>query len=260
MRAEAPAAITKQQNQRGKLAELEAEVAALHEELRRAQRLAAVGTMTAIVVHEFNNILTPIINYARMAESNPKMITKAIARASEGGQRATDICEALLGITDEDESNIPTEQSVVEMIRDILTAMARNPGKDGIELTIDVPDNMTIVTRRCEFQQVLLNLLLNARAAVLAKPAPRSIGIAAERDNGWMVIRVADNGGGIPPEITDKILRPFFTTKGGDGNGKGRGHGLGLALCREIMNMLSGDITVDSEVGVGTTFKLRLPA
>ena len=259
MTAEAPTALKKQQNQPDTLAELQAEVAALREELRRAQRLAAVGTMTAIVVHEFNNILTPIINYARMAESNPKMITKAIARASEGGQRATEICQALLGITDEHESNGPTEQSIVEMTGEILTAMARSPGKDGIELTIDVPDGLTIVTRRPEFQQVLLNLLLNARAAVLARPAPRFIGISAEREDGWTVVRVADNGVGIPPKIIDKIFQPFFTTRGGDNNGESRGHGLGLALCREIMDMLSGDITVDSEVGVGTTFELRLP-
>ena len=249
-----------QQPCQDKLTELQAEVAALREELRRAQRLATVGTMTAIVVHEFNNILTPIISYARMAESNPKMVTKAIARASEGGQRATDICEALLGITDEDGPNSPAEQNVPEMTREILTAMARNPSKDGIELTVDLPDDLTVVARRCEFQQVLLNLLLNARAAVLAKPAPRFIAISGGVADGWTVVRVADNGVGIPEEIVDKIFQPFFTTRRGQGNGQTRGHGLGLALCREIMDMLSGQIHVDTEVGVGTTFELRFPA
>ena len=116
------------------------------------------------------------------------------------------------------------------------------------------------VTRRCEFQQVLMNLLLNARAAVLQKPMPRSIRVTAECDNSWIVVRVADNGVGIPAEIIDKIFRPFFTTKSEGGNGEHRGHGLGLAFCREIMDLLSGEISVETEVGVGTSFTLRFPA
>ena len=70
-----------------------AEVEALREQLHRAQRLAAVGTMTAMVAHEFNNILTPIINYAQMARTNPKLTDKAIAKAADGGQRASSICQ-----------------------------------------------------------------------------------------------------------------------------------------------------------------------
>ena len=257
MITEAHAATEEQQNQQDKLSEMQAQVAALREELRRAQRLAAVGTMTAIVVHEFNNILTPIINYAQMAKSNPKMVAKAIEIASEGGTRATEICQALLGITDERDGREPTEQGIAEMIAEILTAMARTPGKDGIDLSIDVPPDLTLVTRRPEFQQVLLNLLLNARAAVLEKPAPRFIRISAERNDSGTVVRVADNGVGIPQDIMDEIFRPFFTTRGG--NEDDRGHGLGLALCREVMDVLSGDISVDSEVGAGTTFTLQFP-
>ena len=259
MITEAHPTIEEQQDQQDKLLEAQAEVAALHEELRRAQRLAAVGTMTAIIVHEFNNILTPIINYARMAQSNPKMVAKAISLASEGGTRATEICQALLGIADDRDNREPTEQGIAEMAEEILTAMARTPGKDGIDLTVDVAPDLTIVTRRPEFQQVLLNLLLNARVAVLEKPAPRFIRISAERDNDWTVVRVADNGVGIPRDIMDEIFRPFFTTRSGNGNEGNRGHGLGLALCREIMDVLSGDISVDSEVGAGTTFTLRFP-
>ena len=260
MITKATVAIEEQQNQPGKLAELQAKVDALQEELRQAQRLATVGTMTAMVVHEFNNILTPIINYAHMAEKDPEMVTKAITRASVGGQRASDICEALLGIVDGLQNRPPAQQNIVEMTRDIISAMGRNPGKDGIDLAVDIPEDMTIVTRRCEFQQVLLNLLLNARAAVLEKSMPRSIRITAERENNSIVVRVADNGVGIGPEIIDKIFQPFFTTKSEGGNGEHRGHGLGLAFCRKIMDMLSGQISVETELGVGTIFTLRFPA
>jgi len=240
-----------------RIAQLQAQVDALREELRRAQRLAAVGTMTAMVAHEFNNILTPIINYAQLAKNNPKMIPKAIARASEGGLRATEICKAILGIT-RDEDQGPSQEGLADMTHEILAAMAREPGKDGIELSIDIDEQLTVTTRRLELQQVLMNLLINARTAVLARPAPRVIHIAAEYDDDWIVVRIEDNGVGIPPEIIDRIFQPFFTTKG-EADGSTRGHGLGLALCREIMDALSGEISVESTVGVGTQFTLRFP-
>jgi len=238
---------------------LQAQVDALRGELRRAQRLAAVGTMTAMVAHEFNNILTPIINYAQLAKNNPKMVPKAIDRASEGGLRATEICKAILGITRDDDHG-PSQESLVEITHEIIAAMAREPGKDGIDLTIDIHQELTVTTRRLELQQVLMNLLINARTAVLAKPAPRLIRIAAEQNDDWVTMEVEDNGAGIPSEIIDKIFRPFFTTKGAvDAKGKTRGHGLGLALCREIMDTLEGDISVESTVGMGTKFTLQFP-
>ncbi|MBL7134530.1 MAG: HAMP domain-containing histidine kinase [Phycisphaerae bacterium] len=241
------------------IAHLRAQVDALRHELHRAQRLAAVGTMTAMVAHEFNNILTPIINYAQLAKNNPKMVHKAIARAAEGGLRATEICKAILGIT-RDEDRGPSEEGLLDMTHEIIAAMAREPGKDGIELSIDIDEELTVTTRRLELQQVLMNLLINARTAVLAKPTPRLIHVTADRNDNWIFMRIDDNGVGIPPEIIDKIFKPFFTTKGvADGNDKTRGHGLGLALCREIMDTLSGDISVESTVGVGTQFALRFP-
>lgn len=260
MTAKASTAMQEEHSQQDKVAELQAEVAALHEELRRAQRLAAVGTIAAFAVHEFNNILTPIINYARLAKSNPKMIPKAIASASEDGLRATEICEALLGIADENRTREAAEHGLDDMTREILLAMARAPHKDGIDLSVDIPPDLTVMTRRCEFQHVLLNLLINAREAVMAKPPPRSIRVAAVRDNGWAVVRIEDNGVGIQPAIIEKIFQPFFTTRSDNGDGRSRGHGLGLAMCREIMDMLDGEISVESTVDVGTTFTLRLPA
>ena len=241
-----------------RVALLEAQVASLQNELRCAQRRAAVGTMTAMVAHEFNNILTPIINYAQLAKNNPKMVPKAIDHASQGGLRATEICKAILGIT-RDEDHGPAEENLVGMIREIVSAMGREPEKDGIQLSLDIADDFTVTTRRLDLQQVLMNLLINARTAVLAKPAPRTIDVAARRDGGQVVLTIADNGVGIDPAIIQKVFRPFFTTKGEGYNGQAQGHGLGLALCREIMDMLAGDILVESTVGAGTTFTLHLP-
>ncbi len=249
---------TKKENHEQKLENLQAEVEALKEQLRRSQRLATVGTMTAMVAHEFNNILTPIINYAQLARSNPDLIEKAISRAADGGQRATNICNAILNMT----RNAPTEPveiNIKELISDTISAMARDPKSDAIELTIDSPDDLVITTRRVELQQVLLNLLINARAAVLAKNGPRSINISATKTKGSIEVCISDNGIGIGPENLKKIFQPFFTTKASE-TGDSKGSGLGLAVCKEILTALRGDIDVESKPDQGTTFIINLPA
>jgi len=106
---------------------------------------------------------------------------------------------------------------------------------------------------------VLLNLLLNARAAVLEKNAPRLIEVSAATAGSEVVIHVADNGVGIPREDLKRIFEPFFTTKPSP-DGKPGGHGLGLAICRDIIQSIKGEITVDSTPGSGSTFTLLLPA
>ena len=244
---------------REQLERLEAENRALRAQLCHSQRLAAVGTMTAMVAHEFNNILTPIINYARMARRNPKLTDKAIARAADGGERATEICRALLGIA-RDDSAEPTEVRLAELIQETLAAMARKPERDGVELVCSVPDGLAIRTHRVHLQQVLLNLLLNAHAAIAATGRrPGWIRIAAERDRHTVRITLGDSGVGIPPENLEHIFDPFFSTKG-EHDGAPGGCGLGLAVCKEIMIALGGSISVDSTVGEGTTFTVRLPA
>ncbi|MCK4601828.1 MAG: HAMP domain-containing histidine kinase [Phycisphaerae bacterium] len=240
------------------LARLHDEVEALREQLKRAQRLATVGTMTAMVVHEFNNILTPIINYAKLARNNPSFVEKAIARAEDGGQRATNICRAILDMAREDSSD-PVEVNVPHLISETLEAMARDPQKDGIKLTLDAPADLTVSTRRVELQQVILNLLINARAVVLERSAPRLIGVSAERDGNKIVIRVSDNGAGIQPENLERIFEPFFTTKKAPSGHLG-GDGLGLSICREIITSLGGQILVESTPGEGATFTIHLPA
>ena len=239
------------------LARLNDEVRSLRRELRRDQRLATVGTMTAMVAHEFNNILTPIISYAQMARKNPRMVEKAITRASEGGLRATEICKAILGMTSDGPAR-PTEEQLAPLITEILAVMGREPAQDGIDLVIDIPRNFTVTTCRLEMQQVLLNLVINARTAVLAGSGPRRIEISVTRDAGNITLRVSDSGVGVAPELIDRIFDPFFTTNGHDG-ADSKGHGLGLAICKEIINSMGGDITVASTPGQGATFTIRLP-
>ncbi len=240
------------------LQRLQGEVEALREQLRRAQRLAAMGTMTAMVAHEFNNILTPIINYAQLAQKNPALSGKAISRAADGGQRATQICKAILDMSRDGLKELQ-EVDLVELVDQTLSAMARDPRKDGIELLIEAPKTLTIHTRRVEIQQVLLNLLLNARAALLAGTGPKRIGIRLARQASGVSIEVSDTGVGIAPENLQRIFEPFFTTKDSDQDAA-KGHGLGLAICKDIIQTLGGQISVQSKPGQGATFSVILPA
>ena len=240
------------------LERLRAEVNALREQLRRAQQLATVGTMTAMVAHEMNNILTPIISYAQLARDNPQLTSKAIDRAAHGGQRATDICRALLDLSSPED--LPPEKvALTDLVEEVLAALARDPAKDGIELTTDIPGDLRITTRRSVLEQVLVNLLLNARKAVLSNDGVRRIALSAGRAKDCIAIQVRDTGVGIPPERLGHIFEPFVTTSGGGDQGI-RGYGLGLAVSRDLVARLGGEIHVDSTVGRGTTFTLRLPA
>lgn len=233
--------------------QLEAQVCSLQEQLACAQRLATMGTVSAMVAHEFNNILTPIYNYARMAAGgDEEMRDKAIRYALEGSTRAAAICRALLGLAGP-EAQTTRKVSLAALLADTLTAMGRDFSKDGIRLVTKVPPRLRVTTRPAELKQVLLNLLLNARAAVMDKGSGQSISISAERTDRSVILRVADTGVGIPPAIKKRIFEPFFTTRGAAGTG------LGLAVCRQIITSMKGRLTVRSQLGKGTVFTISLP-
>jgi signal transduction histidine kinase len=230
---------------------------ALRNQLRHCQRMASLGTMAAMVAHEFNNILTPMMNYAQLARENPALVDKALHKAVDGSQRAAVICQAILGFSRND---VPpgTEVNISSLVAETLQAMGRDLRKDGIELTYRGPADLSVMTRKVELQQVLLNLVLNARTAVLDREGPRRIEIGAERCADGLVLRVADTGVGIAPEHLKRIFDPHFTTRKGE-DGQAAGHGLGLYICREIVKSMDGSITVTSQPGAGATFTVCLP-
>jgi signal transduction histidine kinase len=234
--------------------DLRERVELLQTQLRRAQRLATVGTMAAMVAHEFNNILTPILNYAQMAKGGDAAMTqKAVHHALEGSQRAVAVCRALLDLSGNNNEDTQ-EVGLLDLVDHVLEAMARDPAKDGIVLTKKIPEKLRLTTRPSELAQVILNLLLNARCAVLEKGRGHQINISAQKSGGKVIIRVADTGIGIAPANIEAIFEPFFTTKGDSG-----GSGLGLAVCQHIVQSLGGELSVRSELGKGTVFTIALP-
>ncbi len=237
---------------------LENEVEALRRQVRRSQRLASIGTMAAMVAHEFNNILTPIINYAHLAKDNPALTDKAIAKAADGGERAKVICQAILGMSGEEGEEL-TDKNLAELVSATLSAMVRGPERDGIEVRLNIPEDLHIRTKPIELEQVLLNLLQNAKRAVLKNNSGGLIEISVDVIEGQCILSVADNGEGIAPENIDRIFEPFFSTSEKTDEQEDSGFGLGLTVCQEIIESMDGDISVQSHLGEGTTFTITLP-
>src|SRR5687767_4323268 len=236
----------------------------LHEQLTESQRLATIGTIAAVIAHEFNNLLTPIVSYSQFALSsaesdNPDMplIAKALSKAYQGSSKAGKICQSMLGLARGE--SFFGEVQVQQMVDEVLLVLARDPQKDGIALRVQVQPQLFVHGDGVQLEQVLLNLLINARHAMLGRGGSITIK-AARTDAGEFRLQVIDTGPGIPEKYLGRIFEPFFTTKGtSNRKGEPKGTGLGLAICKEIVEHHRGRIEVQSEVGKGSTFTIYLP-
>jgi signal transduction histidine kinase len=246
-----------------RLGEALEQLAQLRQQVTETQRLATIGTIAAVIAHEFNNLLTPVISYAQYALSSAEsekpdleLIRKALHKTCQGAGKAARICNSMLALA-RGEGSV-AKVSVQSLIDETLLVLARDPAKDGIALRVQVQPDLCVFGDAVQLEQVLLNLLINARQAMLGKGGSITIKASAAED-GQARIQVIDTGPGIPEKVLPRIFEPFFTTKGTAKRGEPRGTGLGLAICREIMAHHRGRIDVESTVGKGTTFSLHLP-
>jgi signal transduction histidine kinase len=232
-----------------------------------SQRLATIGTIAAVIAHEFNNILTPVVSYAQFALSSAdsatpdmELIRKALTKSFQGASKAGKICTSMLALArGESTSGIVSVQQLVD---EALLVLARDPQKDGIALRVQVQPDLFVSVDPIQLEQVLLNLLINARHAMLGKGGSLTVKASAAEEQGIpteLRLQVIDTGPGIPEKLLPKIFQPFFTTKGTARRGEAKGTGLGLAICREIIEHHRGRIEVQSVVGKGTTFTIYLP-
>jgi signal transduction histidine kinase len=240
-----------------KLGLLEKHLTQLEDQLIRSQRLAALGTMANMIAHEFNNILTPIVSYAQYAlkQNDTDLMKKALTKAYENGKEAAEVCQQLLSFGRGDQ--LAKTCNADQVIQATIKCLVRNPAKDNITLQLDLAEGLTVPIEPCMLQQVIYNLILNARDAMLGKQGRLKIA-ARTGDENKVKITVADNGPGINPSILTKIFDPFFTTKNKTGETRG-GSGLGLAVSKHILQRAGGSISVESELGKGTTFTIELP-
>jgi len=250
---------TDQQALGQQIEELTAQLDQMHKQLMQAQKMSSVGALASSITHEFNNILTTVINYAKMGLRHKDNATrnKAFDKILSAGQRAAKITTGMLSYARNQSDRFePTD--LVMLVEDVLVLVSKDLQMHRIQLQTSFRPQTIASVNASQIQQVLLNLIINARQAMEGS-GRMFITVDTDPKSGMSEISVRDTGSGIPAEKLRKIFDPFFSTKQVDEQGQG-GTGLGLALCREIIESHKGRIRVASTVGKGTTFTLRFPA
>jgi len=242
---------------------------ALEEQLRQSQKLEALGMLSGGIAHDFNNLLSAILTFGDFVQAELEVGSGAREDMNEvlaAARRATSLTSQLLAFSRR-QPIAPEVVSLAELCDELRKLLVRVIGEDiRLETSLDT-DSHPVLVDPGTIEHVLLNLAVNARDAMpgggtleivchdveLDAAALRRLGV--EREPGLYVrLRVSDAGQGIDAETRERIFEPFFTTKP-----MGRGTGLGLSTVYGIVTQARGFVTVQSEVGVGTTFDLWFP-
>ncbi|MCS7311771.1 MAG: ATP-binding protein, partial [Acidobacteria bacterium] len=240
----------------------------IQERVQTQERLAALGQLAAGIAHDFNNLLTGMMGFAELLRDRPDLPAQAREWAGtilEQGRSATQLIRQILDFS----RKTLMEKRPIELVAFLseMVKLFQRTLTVGIEVGLEYePGEYWIQGDPVQLQQVLMNLVLNARDAMpkggrlmirlgrlhLADGA--SVPYPGMGPGEWVRLEVADTGTGIPPEILSRIFEPFFTTKE-----RGRGTGLGLAQVYGLVRQHDGFIDVRSQIGVGTTFIIYLP-
>jgi len=232
----------------------------LKSQLGHLQALANIGTTTCMIAHEINNLLTPLSNYAAMALQDRKdaeLTEKALVKSARNGERIRKIMDSLLAVAN-GQCNQKEQCELAGLVDEVFGSLGRDFNKDGIRVEARIPEGLKVFAVPVQLQQVLMNLILNSRDAMMLERGG-VLTIEAGRAGDFVKILVRDTGCGINSRDIDRIFEPFFTTKKGDGWRQGSGTGLGLAFCRTVVESHKGELSVKSEPGHGTEFEIKLP-
>ncbi len=246
--------------------EAEAAQARLEATIRQQQRLESIGTLASGVAHEINNPVQGIMNYAELiagAADSSEQTREFAAEIGHESQRVATIVRNLLAFSRQEGDRAAGPAKVAQIVEGTLSLIRTVLRKDQITLELDVPDDLPLVHCRVQqIQQVIMNLVTNARDAVRARWSEynedKRIEIRAtafERDGrSWVRISVYDRGGGVPEDVVARIFDPFFTTKGRD-----QGTGLGLAVSHGIVTEHGGELWLENHPGESACFHVDLP-
>ncbi len=221
--------------------------------LERANRLASLGLLAAGVAHEVNNPLQGMLSHlAAVREALPADHPRraSLAMVERGIETIRGLVQRLLWLGAAPDDTRPTcrVSEALAFVREMLHSALE---KSGVRLRVELrSQDVELRIAPGELAQVLMNLMMNARDAM---PDGGELHIVCDRENGRARIEVRDTGVGIAPEVRARLFTPFFTTKGA------RGTGLGLSITDALVRARGGDITVESEIGRGATFTVRLP-
>ena len=238
----------------------------LEDQLIRAERMAAVGTLAGGVAHEFNNINLAILGFAELGLMRNGLEEEALHYfrvIRKSALRAKNITSNLLTFAGSTMGKMAAS-NVVAVLDDTLQMIRHELSTSGIVVDKHYEKVPDCFMDASQIGQVFLNILINAQHAMIDRPEKR-ITIRVDQDGAFVRVAVSDTGCGIQPDHLKRIFSPFFTTKGEHARGDGpmsmvRGTGLGLSVSHSIVQNHSGAIEVQSRVDEGATFIVRLPA
>jgi C4-dicarboxylate-specific signal transduction histidine kinase len=235
-----------------------ADLRAAQAQLVEAQKLAAIGGLGAGVAHELNNPLTGVLGNAQLLLENlpaGHADREALEKIERLARRCRDITQKLLRFSEQSAAPDFREVELNRVVSDALSLAEGNVRAAGIPLDVELDESAPRVRGDAgHLAQVVLNLVANARTACVQKPGA-GIRVSTRAVNGEVVLAVADGGKGIPSEHLGRIFEPFFTTKDHWSD-----VGLGLSVSYRIVAEHGGRIQVESQMGEGSTFTVRLPA
>lgn len=258
------------------VANLAAQLEILRSQVRQAQQLASLGTAAAMMAHEVNNLLTPILAYADSALQSDDIAfaKKALTVTARNARMLISMSGRMLELgaaKPQQREKADVRQAVV----DGLASMCRDLEKDGITVAMNIEEGLCALADPLQLRQILFNLFLNAQEAMSAGHSGRLVVSAGKSPNlargahsngndptaanDLVLIEVRNTGPAIPAEMLPNIFEPFQSSKPAVRNGKVRCSGLGLALVRDLVQENNGTIEVTSNAQSGTTFRICLP-
>jgi len=266
--------IAKRKAVHGQLAQQQRRNEALEKDMVQLEALANLGSATAMIAHEINNLLTPLTNYAELSlkhTDDRELAERTLCRTAKNCRQAGKVMESILAI-----ARAGGEEKLVSpllpMVNAAFDCLCRDFTKDGITVELLVSDDLQVYASPVQLQQAIMNLVLNAREAMI--PHGGKLTISAQADNDGTLIKISDTGCGIEQSEMSRVFDTFFTTKHkkiteqsacgehsrtASGEQSRTGTGLGLALCKKVIDAHGGTITVESYPGKGTTFTITLP-
>ncbi len=247
----------------GRISQADRDKELMNKQVIETGKLASVGQLAAGIAHEINNPVAIMVEEAGWIEDllteeefregeNLEEFRRALRQINTQGRRCKEITHKLLSFARKTDSRAQ-EVDVNDLIRELVDLSSQRSRYSSVTIRTRLASNLPVLKASLtELQQVLLNLINNALDAMEKEGG--TLDIVTKREKDGLLIRVADTGPGIPPANLDRIFDPFFTTKS-----VGKGTGLGLSICYGIVKKMNGEITVESAVGEGARFEIRIP-
>lgn len=230
----------------------------IERELLTLQRLSLVGRSAAMMAHELNNILTPILARSDDAaeHGDPERMRVALRKTAVQARRAIEVTRHFMAVGDAAGESRPCE--VLDAVNDAIQTFVRPFEKEGVALTVSIDPQLRVRASPVLLHQLLFNLLLNARNALGGRKG--TIRVRAARAGDVVEIEISDSGAGMPRDTLHNVVNPFLQADETHRPDAFPPVGLGLAVCRRIAHEHGATIELSEHEGPGLTVRIRWPA